>query len=153
MKIFGLSILLVLSCSFYGAYAQDTTTKAEKKEKIKAVKPYIVHDKSFKVTRVDVRKDMKGAKNVIQIDASNSAGGTGIMATQTVLPPAVITNVNIVNGSYNQTRDMAKTARGMSLQLLDVVFPCRIRVSILDQMVDVEITEPGFWKVTIALAN
>lgn len=153
MKTFKLILLLMLSSAMFGAYAQDTIAKAEKKEKVKAVKPFIVHDKSFKVTRVDVRKDVKGAKNVIQIDASNSAGGTGIISTQSVLPPAVITNVNIVNGSYNQTRDMAKTARGMSLQLLDVVFPCRVRITILDQFVDVEITEPGFWKVAVALAN
>ena len=70
-----------------------------------------------------------------------------------VSPPAEITNVNIVNGSYDQTRPVSKSARGMSMQLFDVTFPCRLRITISDQFVDVEVKEPGFWKVAIALAN
>lgn len=153
MKTFKIAITLILVCSSFAVFAQETAEKPEKEKKIKAEKPYTVYDKSFKVTRVDVRKDLKGAENVIQIDASNSAGGTGILSTQAVLPPAVISNVNIVNGSYNQTRELGKTARGMSLQLLDVVFPCRVRINIADQFVDVEIKEKGFWKVAIVMAN
>lgn len=153
MNILKLVLVLLLSISFAGSYAQDTIVKDQKKEKVKAVKAFTVHDKSFKVTRVDVRKDVKGAENVIQIDATNSAGGTGLLATQGALPPAVITNINIVNGSFNQTRELSKTPRGMSLQLLDVVFPCRVRLTISDQFIDVEIKEAGFWKVAIALAN
>lgn len=75
------------------------------------------------------------------------------MAAQAALPPAVIGNVNIVNGSYDQTRELSRTPRGISLQLLDVVFPCRVRLTISDQFVDAEIKEAGFWKVAIAFAN
>jgi len=39
------------------------------------------------------------------------------------------------------------------MQLFDVTFPCRLRITISDQFVDVEVKEPGFWKVAIALAN
>ncbi len=153
MRTLKLTIVLMLTCSFCAVFAQDNTEKPGKKEKVKAEKPYIIHDKSFKVTRVDVRRDLKGADDVIQIDATNAAGGTGMISTHATLPPAVITNVNIVNGSYNQTRELAKTPRGMSLQLLDVVFPCRVRLTISGQYVDVEIKESGFWKVIIGLAN
>ncbi|MEJ7692611.1 hypothetical protein [Daejeonella sp.] len=152
MKTLKLILTLSLLSSAFFVYAQDTAEKSEKKQKIKVEKPFTIHDKSFRVVRVDVRKDLKGAQNVIQIDATNAAGGTGTL-TQATLPPAVITNVNIVNGSYNQTRELGKTPRGMSLQLLDVVFPCRVRLTISDQFVDVEIKEAGFWKVAVGLAK
>ena len=143
----------MLACFSLAVFAQDKSENTEKKGKAKPEKPYIVHDKSFKVVRVDVRKDLKGEENVIQIDASNASGGTGMLSTQTTLAPAVITNVNIVTGAYNQTRELAKTSRGMTLQLLDVRFPCRVRITVSDQFVDVEVKEPGFWKVAIGLAN
>jgi hypothetical protein len=153
MKKVKFVIVLMLACFSLTVVGQDAAEKPAKKEKVKVEKPFTVHDKSTKVTRVDVRKDLKGVENVIQIDALNSAGGAGLITSSTPLPPAEITNVNIVQGSYNQTRELGKTPRGMSMQLLDVVFPCRVRVTISDQFVDVEIKEAGFWKVAVSLAN
>ncbi|MES3016907.1 MAG: hypothetical protein V4721_03965 [Bacteroidota bacterium] len=152
MKTFKLLLSLILMSSTLCVFAQDVE-KPGKKEKVKAEKPFTVYDKSFRVTRVDVRKDTKGAENVIQIDAANAAGGTAMMSTQTLLPPATISNIVIVTGNYNQTRELGKTPRGVSLQLLDVVFPFRARLTISDQYVDVEIREAGFWKIGVALAN
>ena len=122
-------------------------------EKVKAEKPFIVHDKTSKISRVDIRKDAKGVDNVIQIDATNASGGANMASRSTGLASAEITGVNIIDGSYNQTREVSKTSRGMSMQLLDVVFPCRVRVTISDQFLDIEIKEAGFWKVTVALIN
>lgn len=51
------------------------------------------------------------------------------------------------------TREISKTSRGMSMQLLDVVFPLRVRVTITDQFPDFEIKEAGFWKVSVGLIN
>jgi hypothetical protein len=153
MKKLKFVIVLTLACISLTVVAQEAAEQPAKKEKVKVERPFMVHDKSVKVTRVDVRKDLKGAENVIQIDALNSAGGAGRITSNTPLPPAVITNVQIVQGSYNQTRELGSTSRGMSLQLLDVVFPCRVRVTISDQFVDVEIKEAGFWKVAVSLAN
>lgn len=122
-------------------------------ERVREERPYIVHDKTNKITRVEVRKDVKGTQNVIQISASNASGGANIATRSAALAAAEITSVNIITGSYNQTREISKTSRGMSLELLDVVFPCRVRVTITDQVLDIEIKEPGYWKVTVGMVN
>lgn len=57
-----------------------------------------------------------------------------------------ITSINIINGNYNMTREISKTSRRMSMRLLDVVFPCRNRVTITDQFLDIEIKEAVFGK-------
>lgn len=122
-------------------------------KKVRVEKPYTVHDKTSKVSRVDIRKDEKGAQNIIQIDATNSSGGANMATRSMGMASAEISNVNVISGSYNMTREVSKTSRGMSMQLLDVVFPCRVRVTITDQFIDFEIKEPGFWKVAIGLIN
>ncbi len=153
MKALKLFIALVLTFSGVVVIAQEKTEKAGKSEKVRAEKPFIIHDRSNKVSRVDVRKDSKGVENIIQIDATNASGGVSLASTNVSLSPAVINSVNVVMGNYNQTRELSKTARGMSMQLLDVVFPCRIRINVSDQNVDIEIKEPGFWKVSLGLTN
>ena len=133
--------------------AFSTLTLVAQEKKVKVERPYLVHDKTSKISRVDIRKDMKGAENVIQIDATNASGGANMASRTMGLASAEITSINIINGSYNMTREISKTSRGMSMQLLDVVFPCRIRVSITDQFLDFEIKEAGFWKVSVGLIN
>lgn len=122
-------------------------------EKVKAEKPFVVHDKTSKISRVDIRRDTKGTQNIIQIDATNSSGGANMASSSMGMAAADITGFNVINGSYNMTRQVSKSSRGMSVQLLDVIFPCRVRVTISDQFLDVEIKEPGFWKVVVGLIN
>lgn len=153
MKSIKLFFTALITFSCLSVAAQDKAEKPEKKEKIKVEKPYMVHDRSSKVNRVDIRKDLKGVENVIQIDATNASGGANLASTDKSLATAAISSVNVISGNYNQTRELAKTARGMSMQLLDVVFPCRIRVNISDQYADIEIKEPGFWKISLGITN
>lgn len=145
MKTFGFSFLVFISFLFLSpvAGAQDKT---------KAEKPFVIYEKTNKISRADIRKDNRGTENIIQIDATNASGGAGMM-TRAPLPPAEITGVTLVSGSYNMTRQLAKSGRGMSMQLLDVVFPCRVRVTVSEQIFDFEIKETGFWKVSLGLIN
>jgi hypothetical protein len=144
MKASKCLLAVILTLSSFSLLAQ---------EKVRAEKLFIVHDKTSKISRVEVRKDVKGAQNVIQIDATNASGGANMASRSMALASAEITGINIITGSFNMTREISKTSRGMSMQLLDVVFPCRVRISITDQFLDVEIKEAGFWKVTVALIN
>ncbi len=145
MKALTLITTVFLSLSSLALVAQE--------KKVKVEKPFIVHDKTSKISRVDIRKDTKGAENIIQIDATNASGGANMASRSMGLASAEITSVNIINGSYNMTREISKTSRGMSMQLLDVVFPLRVRVTITDQFLDFEIKEAGFWKVSVGLIN
>lgn len=145
MKSLKFFIAIFLALNSFALIAQE--------KKVRAEKPFVVHDKTSKISRVDIRKDTKGVDNVIQIDATNASGGANMASSAMGLAAADITAVSIINGSYNQTRQVSKTSRGMSIQLLDVAFPCRVRITISDQFLDVEIKEAGFWKVAVGLIN
>ncbi len=153
MKTKAVLIAGILTCSSLSLIAQENTEPSGKKEKVRAEKPYIIHDRSNKVSRVEVRKDLKATDNIIQIDATNASGGANLASSSSSLAAAIISNVNVISGNYNQIRQMSKSARGMTLQLLDVVYPCRVRINIADQYADVEFKEPGFWKISLGLIN
>ncbi len=144
-----LNVLMVFLFFSTIAIAQDTKSVKDKK---KVEKAYVIHEKSDKISRVDIRKDSRMTENIIQIDATNASGGAGMLSSAP-LPPAEITGIALLSGSYNMTRELAKSGRGMSIQLLDVVFPCRVRLTVSEQAFDFEIKEAGTWKVTLGLLN
>ena len=123
--------------------------KAQSKAK---VRPYTVFEKGSYMTKVDVRKDARGTENIVQIEALNASGGVGL-ASGPAFRGAAIGEVIATQGNYNIVRQISKTGRGQSVQLMDVVYPVRLRVLISGEYLDVEIKEPGFWKVIVAMTN
>ena len=104
------------------------------------------------MTKVDVRKELRGTENSVQIDALNVSGGSGLIRGQ-VLPGAEISQVLAIVGNYNLTRQISKSQRGESIKLMDVVYPLRLRMIISNQVLDVEIKEAGFWKIAVGLTQ
>ena len=143
MKISRLLIILAMSVLMLSVSAQ----KAPEIEK-----PFTVYEKGMLITKVDVRKELRGTENIIQIEALNVSGGTALVRGP-VLPGAEINEVLATQGSYNMTRQLTKTGRGETLQIMDVVYPVRLRIVISQQILDVEIKEEGFWKITVGLSQ
>lgn len=143
MKISRLLIILAMSVLMLSVSAQ----KAPEVEK-----PFTVYEKGMLMTKVDVRKELRGTENIIQIEALNVSGGTALVRGP-VLPGAEITEVVSTQGSYNMTRQLSKTGRGETLQIMDVVYPVRLRIVISQQILDVEIKEEGFWKIAVGLSQ
>ena len=141
MKISRLLIILAMSVLMLSVSAQ----KAPEVEK-----PFTVYEKGMLMTKVDVRKELRGTENIIQIEALNVSGGTALVRGP-VLPGAEITEVVSTQGSYNMTRQLSKTGRGETLQIMDVVYPVRLRIVISQQILDVEIKEEGFCKIAVGL--
>lgn len=129
--------------------------------KAKAGENYIVHEKGPYMSYVEVRKDSKGPENIIQIQALNVSGGAGKISGEgkvtrhadLTFPGAAITDISIVQGRYNSIREMMKTAKGMTVRLIDVEYPLRIRVTISQQILDLEIKEAGFWLVNVRISQ
>lgn len=143
MKISRLLIILAMSVLMLSVSAQ----KAPEVEK-----PFTVYEKGMLMTKVDVRKELRGTENIIQIEALNVSGGTALVRGP-VLPGAEINEVLATQGSYNMTRQLTKTGRGETLQIMDVVYPVRLRIVISQQILDVEIKEEGFWKIAVGLSQ
>ena len=123
--------------------------KAQSKSK---EKPYTVFEKGSYMSKVDVRKNNKGTENIVQIEALNASGGLAL-ASGPVFRGAAIGEVVATQGNYNMIRQITKSGRGQSIQLMDVVFPVRLRISISGEYLDLEIKEAGFWKVMVAMTN
>jgi hypothetical protein len=146
VKIFKfLSIALILGLSL--------SVQAQKKERPeKPVKQFTIYEKGQYMTKVDVRKEIRGTENIVQIDALNVSGGSALIRGE-VLPGAEISQVLATAGNYNLTRQISKSGRGESIQLMDVVFPVRLRITISNEILDVEIKEAGFWKISVGLTQ
>ena len=131
----------------------SVSVQAQKKEKPeKPVKQFTIYEKGQYMTKVDVRKELRGTENSIQIDALNVSGGSALIRGA-ILPGANISQVLATMGNYNLTRQISKSGRGESIQLMDVVFPVRLRITISNEILDVEIKEAGFWKIAIGLTQ
>jgi hypothetical protein len=146
MKIFKLLFTAMIVCL-------SLLVQAQKKAKPeKPVKQFTIYEKGQYMTKVDVRKELRGTENSVQIDALNVSGGSGLVRGE-VLPGAEISQVLATSGNYNLTRQISKSGRGESIQLMDVVYPLRLRMTISDQVLDVEIKEVGFWKISVGLTQ
>mgnify|MGYP006891167720 CR=1 FL=1 len=123
---------------------------SQPKEKVE--KPYHIYEKGQAMNKVIVRKELRGTENIVQIEVLNASGGTALVRG-TILPGADIVEVIPTQGSFNLIRQITKSGRGETIQLIDVVFPVRLRVNISGQFLEVEIKEAGFWKVAVGMTQ
>ena len=146
MNISRLLMILLISSFTLGVSAQKAP-KAPKPEK-----PFKINEKGMLMTKVDVRREDRGTENIIQIEALNVSGGTALVRGP-ILPGAEITDIMATQGSYNMTRQISKSGRGETVQILNVVFPVRLRITVSQQILDVEIKEEGFWKIAVGVSQ
>jgi len=146
MKVFKfLAIAMFVSLSL--SVSAQKKVKPEKPER-----QFTIYEKGPYMTKIDVRKESRGTENIVQIDALNVSGGSALIRGA-ILPGAEISQVLATLGNYNLTRQISKTGRGESIQLMDVVYPLRLRMTISNQILDVEIKEAGFWKIAVGLTQ
>lgn len=113
-------------------------------------RPFTIHEKSQFISKSEIKKAVKGTGNSIQIEVSNISGGTGTFRGE-ILPPAEISSIDVLRGSYPQKTNVVKNGRGQKIQLNEVIYPFRARFTINGELFDVEITEPGSWKINLVL--
>lgn len=143
MKLIKYIFLLIILLSVGPLLAQP---------KAKAERPYQIYEKGQSMTNVSVRKEVRGTENIVQIEVLNASGGTALVRG-TILPGADIVEVIPTQGNFSLIRQITKSGRGETIQLIDVVFPVRLRINISGQFLEVEIKEAGFWKVAVGMTQ
>lgn len=118
--------------------------------KPKAERPYTILERGQHMTRLNIIKDIRGKENTVQIEAVNASGGTPRIAGPDMVG-ADITNILATVGSYNKIQEISKTGRGHTLQLQQVEFPLKVRITISNQVLEVMIREEGLWKITVGM--
>jgi hypothetical protein len=112
-------------------------------------KPFTIFERSMYFSRADVKKELKRSENSIDIIVSNVSGGSPTM-TKGVLPPAQISAVDVLRGNAEKST-IANSGRGQKVQLTNVVYPIRTRLTVNGEIFDIEIKDPGYWKMTLVL--
>lgn len=138
MKNLKLVFLLIAALSSFSVQAQE-------KEKSKPEKQYVVYERSRQITRLDIRRNAKATANVVEIETQSVTGGSATLL-QGDVPTVEITSMEVVAGSYGRKNEVSRTGRAVKLQLLDVVYPLRLRLTIADRpLLELELKQPGTW--------
>ena len=121
---------------------------AQPKEKAQAA--YTIFERGRLMTRVNIIKDIRAKGNSVQIEVLNVSGGTARVQGPDMLG-AEITDVLATVGNYNRIQEISKTGRGHTTQLQEVFFPLRLRITISNQILEVELKDSGFWKISVGM--
>lgn len=124
------------------------SVNAQPKEK--AERPYNILERGQHMTRISIIKDRRSTENTVQIEAVNASGGTPRVEGPDMVG-ADITNILATVGSYNKIQEINKTGRGHTLQLQQVAYPLKVRITISNQVLEVEFKEEGFWKISVGM--
>jgi hypothetical protein len=141
MRNFKISIITLIVFFAISANAQSNS---------KPESPYTIFERGQHMTRLSIIKDKRGKENTVQIEALNASGGTLRVQGPEMLG-ADITDVLPTVGSYNKMQEVSKSGRGETVQLHQVVFPLKVRITISNQILEVEIREEGFWKISVGM--
>jgi hypothetical protein len=141
MRNFKISIITLIVFFAISANAQSN---------FKPERPYTLVERGQHIPRLSIIKDKRGKENTVQIEALNASGGTLRVQGPEMLG-ADITDVLATVGSYNKIQEVSKSGRGETVQLHQVVFPLRVRITISNQILEVEIREEGFWKISVGM--
>ncbi|MES3016501.1 MAG: hypothetical protein V4721_01930 [Bacteroidota bacterium] len=142
MKNFKLVLLLAIILSGFNMQAQ------EKVKPPKAEKQYIIHERARQITRLEFWKDPRATANIVVIQTQSVTGGSATLLSGDV-PTVEITSMEVVVGGYGTKREISRTGRAVLLELGNVAFPIRLRLTLADRPVlEFELKEPGTWNVS-----
>ena len=142
MKNFQLVLLLAIVLSCFNTRAQQNVKPP------KAEKQYIVIEKARQITRFEIRRDTRATTNIVEIQTLSVTGGNATFLNADV-PTVEITSMEVVFGSYGTKREISRTSRAVTLQLANVAFPLRLRLTLANRPVlEFELKEPGTWYIT-----
>lgn len=141
MKNFKIMLIALFAVAVFSVNAQP---------KPKAERPYTILERGQHMTRLNIIKDVRAKENTVQIEAVNASGGTLRVQGPEMLG-ADITDVLATLGNYNKIQEISKSGRGETIQLQQVVFPLKVRITISNQVLEVMFREEGFWKITVGM--
>ena len=111
-------------------------------------KPYLIHNKTADIVKVDITMEKSRLKDII-ITLESTRGGA--MAIGNQIPKPVITNLDVMSGLFINRLDQSNMPKTNSTTLRGVEFPFRARISIGSELIDIEFLEEGKYTVGIRI--
>lgn len=117
-----------------------------------SAKPYTIHSRSIKIIKIDISRNLKEKNNAIVVEVRNTTGGVvGIYSGPQ--PKPELTDLTLEKGNYGIITNSLSGAKSTTRQLGQVDFPFRALFKFGDQQADIEISEPGYWKIFVNMNN
>jgi hypothetical protein len=132
--------------------ADSVTTGYWKKDAYigKNEKPYIIHNRTNHFSMIEIKKNKSGLENNITIELGSTSGGAKSI-TRGSIPKPELTDIRIRKGSFLQSQSMNQGERISSRTLVKVTFPFHAIYYVGNQETEIEILEPGNWRIILRL--
>jgi hypothetical protein len=96
---------------------------------------------------LEIWRDTRSTTNIVEIQTQSITRGDATVVRGDV-PTVEITSMEVVVGSYGIKREISRSGRAVKLQLGDVAYPLRLRLTLADRPVlEFELKEPGTWNI------
>ena len=115
-------------------------------------KPYIIYSRSIRIIKIDISRNLKEKNNAIIIEVQNTTGGA-VGISSGPQPKPELTDLTLEKGNYGLINKSLSGPKSTTRQLSQVDFPFRALFKFGDQEADIEISEPGYWKIFVNMNN
>jgi len=110
-------------------------------------RPFVVHNQSSQISRVEVRKATEEDLNSISVELVNSGGSLPAFGASSLGQKTILTDVTILSGKFEKKVNSNDGTKVASLKLLEVEFPFKARFKLGIHELTVEIMEEGDWVI------
>ena len=114
--------------------------------------PYIIHNYSSDVGRVEINRMTGGKQSSITLTVESLVGGGSIYASTNKSQLTGMTNLEVSRGSYMSKSTNTMTNKDVTT-FQGVVFPFRAKFSFGNSMVEIELLQEGDWNITVPINN
>lgn len=134
--------------------ADSVVTGYWKKDRYTGIseKPYTVYSRSIRIIKIDITRNLKEKNNAIVVEVQNTTGGAVGIASGPQ-PKPELTDLTLEKGNYGVITRALSGPKSTTRQLSQVDFPFRALFKFGDQEADIEISEPGYWKIFVNMNN
>ena len=115
-------------------------------------KPFFIYSRSSQIAKITLTKNSKDNVNNILIEVQNTTAGTSSLSSG-IQPKPEITDILLRRGNFLQISEGLAGPKSTIKQLNKVDFPFRAVFKFGSQEADVEISEPGNWKIFVNINN
>lgn len=112
-------------------------------------KPWIVHSRTASVSKVEVEYTADKV-NRVKIIITNTTGGVK-GASGFEMAQYKLDNVQLIKGYYERITNLETHYKSTESSLMEVAYPLRVKLNMTREEVEVELLEPGSYKISISI--
>lgn len=114
--------------------------------------PYIIHNTSSDVGRVDIERMTSGKQSSITLTVESLVGGGSMYSSGNKSLYTTMTSLEITRGTYMSKSTNTLTNKDVTV-FQGVTYPFRAKCSFGNSMIDIEILQDGDWNITVPINN